>query len=492
MQSSQGRHTAALCGWVIVLVVLLPSLILQTPDLHFGPALALQCVVVAHSGGALTKVLTAESVRLVALGFWLFAYVWLGLAPLAMLATDAYPLAYRAGQTTAFAATALTELGLLAYSAGAAFAARRADRRSVVLEPLLSRTLAPVPVLLLCGLSLALAAWLIPQQGGVEPYFTSREAARLEGVDSDSERVLRAWILSVTAFWALLALMHLVRLPSGDRLLRGLRWMLLPLLVAVNVVVNNPISKPRFWAGTVLLALLFASARFSTPRAFRITAAALTTVVLLMFPYSDYFRYDERETLRAVALTEMFTSNMDYDAYQQMQTGLDYVHETGFSPSAALGPALFMVPRSVWPDKPQDTGGLIAQYAGYEFQNLSAPLWIETYQWAGAPSVVVAFWLLGVGGRRMDDIRARLGNRQATLAALIIPGLAFYQMIVLRGGLMAIAGPLLLLLTIPLFITTRAAARAFRFPSPSLPPATAGPLPSQEQEAIHDQPHRIR
>ncbi|WP_455354772.1 hypothetical protein [Streptomyces sp. SYSU K217416] len=468
---------AAVSGWAVVLIVLLPGLLLQELDVRFGAALAVQCVVVAHTGGALVRVLTSTTVRLVAFGFWLFTYVWLGLAPLAMLATDEYPLDYRSGESTAFTATVLIEVGLLAYSAGAALAARHATDRSVVLEAVLSRRVSPLPVLLLCALACVLAVALIPQQGGLEAFFTSRQAVREAGAVADpahsATRVLVAWSIAVPAFWALVALVHVPRLKNGDRLLRGLRWMLLPLLLALNVVVNNPISRPRFWAGTVLLTLLFASSRMCRPRAFRIAAATLMATVLLVFPYSDYFRYDEREAVTVVSLAEQFTTNMDYDAYQQMQTGVDYAQDTGFSPSSALGPVLFMVPRSAWPDKPQAGGIQIAQFAGYDFHNLSAPLWIESYLWAGFPSVIVVFCLLGAVGRRTDDIRHRIRDGHATLAALLVPAFAMYQLILLRGSLMGIVGPLFLLVTIPFLITTRGAPTP-RLTSAAVPAGTAG------------------
>ncbi|MEU6576000.1 hypothetical protein [Streptomyces sp. NPDC046805] len=468
---------AAVWFWALVLLVLLPGLVLQNPGARSEVVLAGQCIVVAHAGGALTRLLTAPSVRLVALGFWLFAYVWLGLAPLAMLATDTYPLGYRTSDTTALAAVALTELGLLAYSAGTVLAARHAGGRSLVLEPLLSRRFAPMPVLVLCGLALVLAVVLIPEQeGGWHAFFASRQAVRQSGVASDVSRVMRVWVLSVPAFWALVGLVLLARRAKGDRLLRWLRWALLPFLALVNVIVNNPISRPRFWAGTVLLVLLFSWRRFNTRRAFRVTAAAMTVALLLVFPYADYFRYDKREAIHVVSVTEQLTTNMDYDAFQQMQTGVDAVRETGFSPSAALGAALFVVPRSVWPDKPEDTAIRLARYAGYKFDNLSAPLWIESYLWGGPPCVIAVFCLLGAAGRRMDDIRERLGDRQAVLAVPLIPAFAFYQLILLRGSLMAIIGPLLLLLTIPLFLTTRA-ARPSRVPVPVQPSATAGHAP---------------
>ncbi|WP_310722936.1 hypothetical protein [Streptomyces sp. N2A] len=464
-----GRAVAALGCWALLLVVLLPLLVLRSLDARFGAALAVQLVVVVHTGAALARVLTDVRARLIAFGFWLFSYVWLGLAPLAMLATDAYPRGFMVDAHTAFVSTALVETGLLAYSAGSAVAAWRAGRGSAVLEPLLARRLAPGRVLLLCGAALLLAVVLIPQQGGLAAFFLSRqaanEAAALAEPAGSADRAMSAWLLSVPAFWALVALVHVPRFPAGDRILRGLRWLLLPLLAAVNVIVNNPVSQPRFWAGTVLLALVFGASWLRGPRAFRVGAAAVATVVLVVFPYSDYFRYDKREPVRIVSLAEQFTSNGDYDAFQQIETGVDYVRTHGFTPTAALGPPLFFVPRAAWPGKPDDAGILLARHAGYSFENLSAPLWIESYMWAGFPSVVAVFGLIGAVGRRIDELRHRLRRHRGTLAALLVPAFGFYQLVLLRGSLMAIVGPLALLVCIPLLIT--------RKPGRPSPPAAA-------------------
>ncbi|WP_328381554.1 hypothetical protein OHS81_01100 [Streptomyces sp. NBC_00400] len=457
------RGIAALCCWALLLVVLLPVLILQSLDARLGAALAVQCVVVLHTGGALARVLTDVRARVIAFGFWLFAYVWLGLAPLAMLATDAYPRGFMVDANTAFVTTAVVEAGLLAYSGGSALASWRSARSSVVLEPLLARRLSPVRVLLLCGLALLLAVVLIPGQGGLSAFFLSRQAANEAAAAAEpagsADRAMAAWALSVPAFWALVALVHVPRFSEGDRTLRGLRWLLLPLLIAVNVVVNNPISQPRFWAGTVLLALVFSASWLRGPRAFRFGAAAVAAVVLVVFPYSDYFRYDKREPVHVVSLAEQFTSNGDYDAFQQIETGVDYVRTHGFTPTAALGPPLFFVPRAVWSGKPDDAGILLARHAGYTFTNLSAPLWVETYMWAGFPSVIAVFGLVGAVGRRIDILRHRLRRRRGTLAALLVPAFGFYQLVLLRGSLMAIVGPLALLVCIPLLITRKAGRR---------------------------------
>ncbi|MEV6841530.1 hypothetical protein AB0N17_45045, partial [Streptomyces sp. NPDC051133] len=472
MQDIPGRGVAAVCVWTVLLMGLLPGLIVPWQSAHASPAIALQCVVVAHTGGALTRVLTATRARLVALGFWIFAYIWFGLTPLVMLATDSYPWAYRTGEGTSLAAVAVIELGLLAHSAGAAFSARaeRARTARVPLAPpgpmerLLSRRIAPWRLLVLGGLAIASVVLLVPNEpGGVGAYFTSREAiANMNDVDDSALQALRKWFLAVPAFWALLGLLHVPRVPGGDRLLRCVRWLLLPLLIAVNVVVNNPISEPRFWAFTVLLTLLFATTKACRPRAFRAIAATLTVTILLIFPYADYFRTTDREHLAVVSIAEQFTSNGDYDAFQQVQTGIDYARNVGFTPKAALDLPLLIVPRSIWPDKPVDTGITLGRYANYDFLNISAPLWIESYLWAGPPAVAIVFFLYGVAGQRMDDVRHRQRGRRGTLASLLVPAFAFYQMVFLRGSVLGIGGPLLMLMTVPLLITTPG-ARASRF-----------------------------
>ncbi|URN13963.1 hypothetical protein LUW77_29285 [Streptomyces radiopugnans] len=383
--------------------------------------------------------------------------------------------------STAFTSAVLTETGLLAYSAGSALAGRRTPRTRPVLEPLLTRRITPVRTLLLCGAALALAAVLVPAQGGPAAFFQSRQAVNEAAAQGDpggaADQALAAWSLSVPAFWALLALLYVPRTPGGDRTLRGVRWILLPVLVAVNAVVNNPVSQPRFWAGTVLLTLVFAAPALRLPRAFRAGAAAVTAAVLLVFPYSDYFRHDKREPVEVLSLAEQFTSNGDYDAFQQIATGVDHVRENGHEIRDALGPPLFFVPRAVWPGKPDDAGVALARHAGYSFENLSAPLWIESYMWADFPGVVAVFALFGAAGRRIDGVRHRLREHGGTLAALAVTAFGFYQIILLRGSLLFVMGPLTLLLLVPVLTTGRPGRTVpEQLPEPHPePPAGAGP-----------------
>ncbi|QMU80456.1 hypothetical protein GXW83_21245 [Streptacidiphilus sp. PB12-B1b] len=474
---------AGLAVWLLLLDALAPALVLAGTTAQIQAALLVQCVVVLHAGLGLARVLTDRTVRPVAFGFWLFTYIWLGLAPLAMLATDTYPWPYRTDARIAVESSAILEIGLLAYSLGSALAGRRADARAArPLERVLDREIAPVRLLMLCLLSLALAAYLIPKQGGLSTFFTSRQAITTAdsttGGGTKAGAALAAWGLTVPAYWSLLGLLQLSRSRRGDRLLKGARLIALPVMLVLNGIVNNPISNPRFWAGTVLLTVLFALPALRRPRGFRIAAAGTLAVILVIFPYSDYFRYTERGQVHVVSMAQQFTTNPDYDAYQQVQTGLAMEQRTGFQPQRLLGPPLFWLPRAYWPGKPEDTGIDIAQFAGYDFTNLSAPLWIESYLWAGIPSLVAAFALLGAVGRRIDEARQRLRARSGTLSALLVPAFGFYQLILLRGSLLAATAPLALLVFIPLLISTRRRALPAAAVPAAAPTGAADPAPA--------------
>ncbi|MCE0445540.1 hypothetical protein LT493_12345 [Streptomyces tricolor] len=103
-----------------------------------------------------------------------------------------------------------------------------------------------------------------------------------------------------------------------------------------------------------------------------------------------------------------------------------------------LEPRALPVPRARCGRANRRTPGItLAHYArATTSSNLSAPLWIESYLWAGPPAVALVFFLLGAAGRRMDDVRHRLRDRAGTLAALLVPAFAFYQIVFLRGSLL--------------------------------------------------------
>jgi hypothetical protein len=475
-----------------ILSLLGPILLFSSATALFIDAWAVQASSVLIAGLALAAVLTAETLQPMQLSFWTFSYVWLAIAPLAMLTRDTYPWGLRVSPGVSFTASCMVLLGLLAYLAASLLCRfYEAGRNGVVVveesDPALNPEQHAVPPPVVRGwvssivhrfadrrltwnravgatiASVLLAGLLVPRSGGVGSFFQSREAANdataaATGASGGAGAALLNWGLSVPAFWALVALLHLPP-PARTFNARLARRMLVGVAVVVNLVVNNPISQPRFWAGTVLLSLLFTSRFMTSPKAFRVGGILLLVSLVLLFPIADYFRYEKHQHLDAAGITTQLTTNPDYDAYQQIQAGVLLVEAMGNQPKAMLGPPLFWVPRSVWPSKPEDMGIVIARFVGYTFLNLSSPLWVETYVWGGLFGTVAIFAALGFLSRRADIAFHRHRFDRSHLANVIVAPLAFYQFIILRGSLLQAMAALSLLLVIPVLITVPEAKR---------------------------------
>lgn len=449
---------------VVLLAVVVPLLLLVQATVPYTSAWAMQLAVVVVAGTALAAVLTTSTLRPLQLAFWLFTYVWLAAAPLAMLTRDTYPWALRADPGVSFRASLLVLTGMLAYlfAVTAAQLDLTGTRDAQQVAGPWYRELTPWRVGVLAVASLLIAVALVPRLGGLGSFFASREAsndatADVAGSSGGAEAALIGWGLSVPAFCALTALIMVRRVPQAAATRSVLRLLLVP-VVLVNLVVNNPISQPRYWAGTVLLALLFSTRLLSSVHAFRVAAAGLLVALVVVFPLADYFRY-ENPTLDRTGVVQQLVTNPDYDAYQQVQAGIMFVDDAGYRPRWALSAPLFWVPRSVWPGKPRDAGPVIAENVGYTFTNLSSPLWIETYIWGGLPVTAVVFGLLGAASGLADRAFHRRRGRPGDLTTMMVPALAFYQFIVLRGSLLQAMAALSLLLVVPPLATRHAGSR---------------------------------
>ncbi|MEP7020376.1 MAG: hypothetical protein ABI808_06980 [Pseudonocardiales bacterium] len=479
-------------AWFVVLGGIAPLIVIASAPLE--PTLLICGAVVAHCAAALAAVLTSRRIQPMQFGFWAFAYLFLGLAPLAQVSRATYPTGTDFLPDISVVAIAIVELGLLAFSFGMWLAGNRPPPVHSRLESLFTaRALSQTGVVVAIVVSVLLFVVLLPHFGGLGTFFASRQASNqaVAAYQSSSENstatgALINWGLSIPPLWALLGLLALrPGLSSGSsdavgptrrmrrlgRLFALVRhlpiwfWTGIVVAVTLNVIVNNPISQPRFWAGTVLLSLIFRARRLRRPTVFRFAAASILFLLLVVFPYSDYFRYQKTESVAVTSLSQQLVDNNDYDAFVQIEAGVDYINRFGFSPKAGLGPVFFWVPRSVWHGKPSETGGVLSRDNGYTLTNRSAPMWIEAYLWGGVGVVVVWFALIGYLERRLDDIYDAARDRDGLLIHSVVPVFAFFQLIVLRGSLLQATGPFVMLLVIPLLMSRRvaivdAAARA--------------------------------
>ncbi|GLY28095.1 hypothetical protein [Kineosporia sp. NBRC 101731] len=214
-------------------------------------------------------------------------------------------------------------------------------------------------------------------------------------------------------------------------------------LLALNVIVNNPISSSRFWALTIFIGFAFAMPWFKA-RTMRFIIPAGIITALVLFPYSDYFRGQEGQ-IQVVGVVEKI-STKDYDQSTMTANGIWYGERYGHTHGRQiLGAVLFAVPRTLWPGKPLDTGVMVGQAASEQIYvgttNLSSPAWVEAWIDFGMPGVIIIGAAVGWLARRADEMfMAARASGRVTVIAVSLPMFAGFSFILLRGPLLQSMG----------------------------------------------------
>jgi hypothetical protein len=422
------------------------------PGVH-DEAYWLQLTVCCYAGARLTAMVLSARRRLVQGAFWLFVYIAMGIAPLAQLVLNRTPTPVVGPRADTVGAIALVLLGVVAFDVGALLARHRPPRRGAA-----ARTPASVHRPRLYGFvafACAASALMVVQLGGVGVFFTSREeisdsisaAVGPAAGDAAMSQAGSAFLRGFGTVPALLALLLLTRWLVTSRIARRspLVLSLWAVLLVVNAVVNNPVSNPRYWFLTVLFALLF-TAFPRSPLMYRNALALGAVIALVVFPFADRFRYaEDGGTVRQTESVLSPLTLKDYD-----QTGM-FANTISFAEAGAghaygrqlTGTLLFFVPRSVWDGKPEDSGVQVGEWMGLDNTNLSAPLWSELWLDFGPLGMTAGFLAVGYAASRTDRRYAAQtldDTRPGNLPAVVVPLLAGYSFILLRGPLLQATG----------------------------------------------------
>lgn len=441
---------------VLGLTFLLPGFVIVQPGdgLH-DLAYWLQALLTCYAGARLSAMVLTRHRKLLQGTFWLFVYMAMGIAPLAQDVLGRTPAPVAGSRGDLASAIALVLLGCVVFDAGAlAVWLQNAAARPRLRRPaLIARRRVP----LLVALAFAGSGLLIVKLGGPGVFFTNRmeivQAVDDSGVASAGSQAGSALLRGFGTVPALLALLVFTRwLVSSRRARRRptvfLTWFALLLL---NGIVNNPISNPRYWFLTVLLAFLFTVFPHS-PAMYRMALSMGVVAAVLVFPFADRFRYDENN-YRPVESTSVLEplALKDYDQMVMFSNTITYVgsgnsHTHGHQ---LAGSVFFYVPRSVWSGKPLDTGVMIAQWVGTTNTNLSSPLWAELWIDFGPLGMTGGFALLGWAAARTDRRYAQRirpagpgapTGPPGSVMALTVPLVAGYSFILLRGPLLQASG----------------------------------------------------
>lgn len=356
--------------------------------------------------------------------FWLFCFIWLGLAPVIQISRSVLPLPLEITRSDFAMGGWLIVFGLLAYSLPTIFPRRLegSTKNLIHRSEKVQNTLA----LLAIGFSTFILAKIGPQN-----YFVSREQLNQvifigRGSDNSQGAILSNFSI-VPIFVSLIV--FLIEYRVRPAIFQSIfKKSLFILLILMNIVINNPISQSRFWFttvwGSVFLTLVWGKKNIAA----WISLFSLI-FILFIFPVSAIFRYTNQDSGFRLQNPAISLSTGDFDAAEQIAWGMKLSNDTGFLKGRQiLGAALFTVPRGIWPEKPQDSGIILAKKANYKNTSLSAPIWVEGYLDGGWFISILYLFGIGLAHRKM---REYYSQKVPNLLVVFIP----YQVVLLRGSL---------------------------------------------------------
>jgi len=407
-------------------------------DLTFSIDMAPFCLLTLYSYTRMAKLSKSIRVNLVEIVFLLFIHVWLGVAPMLQVMLQSYPLPFDIDSSDMASAGWLVVFSLFFYFAGSISSHKHLS--SILQRKVHNQRFIPFSIF-----AISICVFLIAQLGP-KTLFTSRQEMNStlfsSGRVDNSIGAITSAALCVPIFVALLGLIQM-------EMRSKLRNILLIVIFFLNVLVNNPVIQSRFWFVTVWGSIglaLFGKTRFLNHK----LPVIVLTLIFLIFPNADIWRYANSTQSFTVKnpVTQLVTKG-DFDSAQQVAWGVKISHDSGFEfGQQILGATLFYVPRSVWTEKPVDTGILLARKAGYSNTSLSAPLWIEGYIDFGLIGTFTYLFLLG----KLHSVYRRLTITNNESLFIYFP---LYQLVVLRGSLIQSMAFTAVLLSLSVVLTSR-------------------------------------
>ncbi len=444
-----------------VLAALVPLLLLmQVEDVGRSSAWVLTLAVMIWSGLRLAAVISAGRPLLFDFFFHMFTYVFMGLAPTVqirsgLLSTTTQGISGDFDVPTAW----LVVIGVASYEAGRLVHILREQsgvgwrprRLRKPPRPVLDARVNTARSLILVALGVLFSGYFVSKVG-IGSLFGSRDSAFAIRSAIWPDPSTRAIVYSLAIYPLLVGIGAIAQVRRGfNHALSSWYSIVIIAAMAVLLVVVNPVSSARYSLGTVLFALVvYAGAMVNATRA-RVTLVATLAGLIFLFPLADAFRGPAVKLVRNGFFGE-YQANPDYDAFWQIANSLSYVTDGLVQPfRQLLGSVFFWLPRLVWPDKPLDTGSLLAQYRGYTFGNLSAPLWAEFLVNGGVIFLLIGFLITGFFLRTMDKklLPAFTGAGLWAIVGAVFP---VYMTILLRGSLLQATGAVAIATACVLFV----------------------------------------
>ena len=225
-------------------------------------------------------------------------------------------------------------------------------------------------------------------------------------------------------------------------------WFLIAALSAF-LIVNFPLALPRYMLFAYILAFVFFTYRPEKKYKFLLFSGFFIGVVTL-FPYINFIT---RGGSAGVSVIEYYSKSGDFDGFQSVMNVVAYVNAKGLSFGYQLLGALFtFIPRELWSSKPYATGQSAAEFMGYPFTNISAPLVSELYVDFGALGVTVGAFLFGVFLRKIDTGTILFRSAEDLISRSLVAIICAFAIIFLRGSLIGVIANIALFIITALII----------------------------------------
>jgi hypothetical protein len=403
--------------------------------------------------------------RLITMTFWIYVYIFLGLSPMLQLMDKTFPLAGRYSAETIVLGFSMIIAGLLSYELGRHLLLLKfgAFINHIIMQ-FDKRTISLKKVFYFSIFAILVTSVLINMTGGVRTIILPRhqrvvylmEFVREEG---QAKYQMLSTFLRVPVFVAFISLwaLRLHNSKKNNNPLTLRHKTILFILLAFNVLVNNPVNSSRFWFGTIVLSLAFITLKWRKA-SFAIISFIIIMLFIFIFPFADMFRHttdiDIKRLTSKGSITYHLVNKGDYDSFQQILNTVNYVKSAGLSFGRQFtGSLLFWFPRSIWENKPISSGQLVAEKMGYTNRNLSQPLWGEAYLDAGILGIILVFIGYGFLTTAIENFYLERHKTDLTFFSTLVPFFAAYQFFLLRGCLMT-AFAYLVPLVLFLFLVT--------------------------------------
>ena len=200
------------------------------------------------------------------------------------------------------------------------------------------------------------------------------------------------------------------------------------ILLGLMLVTNAPTGIPRLSVAALYIPLIFTYFPQFLSRKYNLSLLIFASIILI-FPILNIFRdIDMTESMLGIFTTP------DFDSYQMMArvVSVDMVTYG----RQLLGVIFFFVPRSIWPTKPIGSGYYIANEEGFYFDNISMNYFGEGYINFGIIGVIMFAIILGYVNALLDKkYWFKSGRNKSLYTAMyfVIIGMVF---IIMRGALL--------------------------------------------------------